>query len=98
MEWPSPGTARRPRGPRSRPVGAKRVSRGAEGKIYKYDVTGGRYDEAEYHATGSGGTHARASMKKRHREDMDEGAAIHTALEALYDAAEEDVGTAGPGC
>jgi len=70
--------------------------RRGEGKIYKYDVTGGRYDEAEYHATGSGGTHARASMKKRHREDLDEGAAIHTALEALFDAAEEDIGTAGP--
>lgn len=70
--------------------------RRGEGKIYKYDVTGGRYDETEYHATGSGGAHARASMKKRHREDLDEGAAIHTALEALYDAAEEDIGTAGP--
>ncbi|MGH7473427.1 MAG: proteasome subunit beta, partial [Candidatus Methylomirabilales bacterium] len=51
---------------------------------------------AEYHATGSGGAHARASMKKRHRGDLDEGAAIHTALEALSDAAEEDIGTAGP--
>ncbi len=70
--------------------------RRAEGKIYKYDVTGGRYEEAEYHATGSGGAQARATMKKQYRAAMDEQAAIQTALEALYDAAEEDVGTAGP--
>lgn len=68
----------------------------AEGKIYKYDVTGGRYEEAEYFATGSGGGHARATMKKGYRSEMDEEAAIHTTLEALYDAAEEDIGTAGP--
>lgn len=67
-----------------------------EGKIYKYDVTGGRYEEAEYHATGSGGAHARATMKKRYRSDLDESGAVSTALEALYDAAEEDIGTAGP--
>ncbi len=67
-----------------------------EGKIYKYDVTGGRYEETEYNATGSGGAHARATMKKRYRADMDEEAATQTALEALYDAAEEDIGTAGP--
>ena len=67
-----------------------------EGKIYKYDVTGGRYEEAEYHATGSGGGHARATMKKQYRPNMEEDAAISTALEALYDAAEEDIGTAGP--
>lgn len=67
-----------------------------EGKIYKYDVTGGRYEETEYHATGSGGAHARATMKKRYRTDMDEEATVYAALEALCDAAEEDVGTAGP--
>ncbi|MFQ5804618.1 MAG: proteasome subunit beta [Candidatus Methylomirabilales bacterium] len=67
-----------------------------EGKIYKYDVTGGRYEETEYHATGSGGTHARATMKKLYRLEMDEETAVHVALEALYDAAEEDLGTAGP--
>lgn len=66
------------------------------GKIYKYDVTGGRFEEAEYHATGSGGPHARATMKKAYRPDAEEAEAIHTAVEALYDAAEEDTGTAGP--
>lgn len=71
------------------------VKRG-EGKIYKYDVTGGRFEETEFNATGSGGAHARATMKKRYRPDMDEEETITTAVEALCDAAEEDVGTAGP--
>lgn len=66
------------------------------GKIYKYDVTGGRFEEAEYHATGSGGALARATMKKVYRSDANEEGAIQTAVEALYDAAEEDVGTSGP--
>lgn len=71
------------------------VKRG-EGKIYKYDVTGGRYEETDYHATGSGGMHARATMKKLFRSVMPEDEAVRVALEAMYDAAEEDVGTAGP--
>lgn len=68
----------------------------SEGKIYKYDVTGGRYEETEYHATGSGGAHARATMKKGYRSGMNQEEGIHSVLEALCDAAEEDIGTAGP--
>ena len=71
------------------------VRRG-EGKIFKYDLTGGRYEETEYYATGSGGKEARSAMKKLYRPDMAEDGAIGVALEALIDAAEEDVGTGGP--
>ena len=67
-----------------------------EGRIFKYDITGGRYEETEYYATGSGGKDARNSMKKLYKKDMSEEEAIKVALEALHDAAEEDVGTAGP--
>jgi len=67
-----------------------------EGRIYKYDVVGGRYEEAEYYAIGSGGKDARASMKKLYRPDLAEDEAVHLALEALYDAADEDIGTGGP--
>lgn len=67
-----------------------------EGRIYKYDITGGRYEETEYYATGSGGKDARNTLKKLYSPDMPEDKAIQLALEALYDAAEEDVGTAGP--
>jgi len=70
--------------------------RKGEGKIYKYDLTGGRYEETEYYATGSGGIQARATMKKLFRVGLDEDEALRVALEALYDAAEEDLGTAGP--
>ncbi len=67
-----------------------------EGRIYKYDVAGGRYDEAEYYAIGSGGKDARSSLKKLYRLGLEEAEAIATGLEALYDAADEDRGTGGP--
>ena len=67
-----------------------------EGRIYKYDLAGGRYDEADYCATGSGGKDARATMKKLYRPAMAEAEAVHLAVEALYDAADEDTGTGGP--
>jgi proteasome beta subunit len=70
-------------------------SRG-HGRIFKYDVTGGRYEEDDYHATGSGGKDARSSLKKRYEPDMPREAAVKAALEALFDAADEDVGTGGP--
>jgi len=67
-----------------------------EGRIYKYDLAGGRYEEADYYAIGSGGKDARATMKKLYRSGMAEADAIHLAVEALYDAADEDTGTGGP--
>ena len=67
-----------------------------EGRIYKYDLAGGRYDEAEYYAIGSGGKDARATMKKLYRQATAEDDAVHLAVEALYDAADEDTGTGGP--
>jgi proteasome beta subunit len=67
-----------------------------EGRIFKYDVTGGRYEEDDYHATGSGGKDARSSLKKRFRHDLPREEAVKVAIEALFDAADEDVGTGGP--
>ena len=67
-----------------------------EGRIFKYDVTGGRYEEDDYHATGSGGKDARSSLKKRFRQDLSRDEAVKIAIEALFDAADEDVGTGGP--
>src|SRR3989475_5943696 len=68
-----------------------------EGRIFKYDVTGGRYEETEYHATGSGGKDARDTMKQLYRRGLKKAQAPRIALERLYKAAEEDVGTGGPG-
>jgi proteasome beta subunit len=66
------------------------------GRIFKYDVTGGRYEEDDYHATGSGGKDARSSLKKRYRDGLARDEAVKIAIEALFDAADEDVGTGGP--
>jgi proteasome beta subunit len=66
------------------------------GRIFKYDVTGGRYEEDDFHATGSGGKDARSSLKKRFRADLSRDEAVKIAIEALFDAADEDVGTGGP--
>jgi len=67
-----------------------------EGRIFRYDAIGGRYEEIDYHATGSGGVHARATLKKRHRGDMPRAEAVRAAVEALIDASEEDAATGGP--
>jgi proteasome beta subunit len=66
------------------------------GRIFRYDVTGGRWEDADYHATGSGGKDARGSLKKRYRADMDGDTALEVLVEALYDAADEDAATGGP--
>jgi proteasome beta subunit len=66
------------------------------GRIFRYDVTGGRWEDADFHATGSGGKDARGSLKKRWRADIDGDTAVAVLMEALYDAADEDAATGGP--
>jgi proteasome beta subunit len=78
------------------PIFAGYDVRRAQGRIFRYDAIGGRYEETEYHATGSGGTHARGTLKKRFRPDADQATAVRAAVEALMDAAEEDAATGGP--
>jgi proteasome beta subunit len=71
------------------------VKRG-EGRIFKYDITGGRFEESDYYATGSGGKDARSTLKKLYRTGCSREDALRMAAEALFDAAEEDVGTGWP--
>lgn len=66
------------------------------GRLFKYDITGGRYEEQDYDAQGSGSKDARDSLKKLWKRDMSRDEAMRVALEALIDAADEDVGTGGP--
>ncbi len=66
------------------------------GRIFSYDVTGGRYEEHDFHAIGSGSYFARGSMKKLFAPDHDRAAAVATVLQALYDAADDDSATGGP--
>jgi len=77
------------------PIFAGYDLRAREGRIYKYDITGGRYEETDYTATGSGGKDARATLKKRFRPQLPRDEAIRFALEALLDASEEDIATGG---
>src|SRR5436190_9152975 len=66
------------------------------GRLFKYDVTGGKYEETNFEAQGSGSKDARDSLKKLWKRDMARDEALRVALEALIDAADEDVGTGGP--
>ncbi|MGH9100776.1 MAG: proteasome subunit beta [Acidimicrobiales bacterium] len=65
------------------------------GRIYTYDVTGGHYEEADFQATGSGGRDARTTIKLGFKEGMNAPEAIELAIEALFEAADEDAGTGG---
>jgi len=67
-----------------------------EGRIFKYDITGGRYEEADFYAVGSGGKDARLSIKEHFKKHLPESEAVRVALLALSNAADEDVGTGGP--
>ena len=66
------------------------------GRLFKYDITGGKYEETNFEAQGSGSKDARDSLKKLWRKDMTRDEALRVAIEALVDAADEDVGTGGP--
>lgn len=78
------------------PLYAGYDERSGIGRIFKYDAVGGRYEEDEYHANGSGGLFARNVLKMLYRPDLPEEDGIKTALRALYEAADEDLGTGGP--
>jgi proteasome beta subunit len=67
-----------------------------EGRIFYYDATGGRWEEDDYQTTGSGGQPAKNSLKKRWRPGLSRSDAMRVAVEALVDAAEDDVATGGP--
>jgi len=67
-----------------------------QGRIFSYDVTGGRYEETAFHAVGSGSLFARGSLKKLYRDDLPEGDCVLAVVQALYDAADDDSATGGP--
>jgi proteasome beta subunit len=66
------------------------------GRIFSYDVTGGRYEETAFHSVGSGSVFARGSLKKLYREDLDQTQCVTAVVQALYDAADDDSATGGP--
>src|SRR5262249_1316903 len=67
-----------------------------QGRIFSYDVTGGRYEETAFHSVGSGSLFARGALKKLYRDDLSENDCVTALVQALYDAADDDSATGGP--
>jgi proteasome beta subunit len=67
-----------------------------QGRIFSYDVTGGRYEETAFYSVGSGSLFAKGSLKKLYRDDLSESDCVTVAVQALYDAADDDSATGGP--
>jgi proteasome beta subunit len=67
-----------------------------QGRIFSYDVTGGRYEETAFHAVGSGSLFARGALKKLYRDGFSAEECATATIQALYDAADDDSATGGP--
>lgn len=78
------------------PLFAGYDTRRAAGRLFQYDVTGGRYEEQNHAATGSGSLHAGTVIKLGWRTGLDREDAIDLAISALFQAADEDSATGGP--
>lgn len=67
-----------------------------EGRLWDYDATGGRYEEREYVAIGSGSLLAGTVVKVGWKSDLTRDNAISLACRALWEAADSDSATGGP--
>ncbi len=67
------------------------------GRIVSFDAAGGwNLEEEGYQSVGSGSIFAKSSMKKLYSQVTDADSAVRIAIEALYDAADDDSATGGP--
>jgi proteasome beta subunit len=66
------------------------------GRLFEYDMTGGRYEELDHIATGSGSLHARTVIKIGWRASLDRDEAVRLACRSLWEAADADSATGGP--
>ena len=78
------------------PLFAGYDDRRGRGRVFSYDVTGGKYEEADFQTNGSGGVHARNWIKAIWQEGMTRDDTVDLALRALFAAADEDTATGGP--
>ena len=65
------------------------------GRLFEFDITGGRYEESNYAATGSGSLHAETVIKVGYKKDMSADTAIDLLAESLFQAADADSATGG---
>ena len=66
------------------------------GRLYSFDVVGGRYEEIDFGATGSGSRLAKSYMRTTYREDLTAEETAEVAIRALVSASQEDTATGGP--
>jgi len=66
------------------------------GRLYSYDVVGGRYEEQDFGSTGSGSRLAKSFLRTAYESDVDALGAVDLAVQALVSAAQEDTATGGP--
>ncbi len=66
------------------------------GRVFSFDVTGGKYEELDFQANGSGGVHARNWIKASWIEEITRDDCVDLSLRALFAAADEDAATGGP--
>jgi proteasome beta subunit len=66
------------------------------GRLWDYDATGGRYEERDFVATGSGMLHAGAVLRLSWKRDLSTDAAVELVSRALWEAADADSATGGP--
>lgn len=78
------------------PIFAGYDLRRATGRLFAYDITGGRYEEREYVATGSGSLQAGTVIKVGYRNAMTRDEAVNLAARSLWEAADTDSATGGP--
>jgi proteasome beta subunit len=78
------------------PIFAGYDLRRGEGRLFQYDVTGGRYEESNFASTGSGSLHAGTVIKLGYRTGLDRASSIDLVISALFQAADEDSATGGP--
>lgn len=78
------------------PLFAGYDTRRGAGRLFQYDITGGRYEENDYATSGSGGLHAATVLKLGFSDGADRGSSIDLSLRALITAADEDSATGGP--
>jgi proteasome beta subunit len=78
------------------PIFAGFDTRRGQGRLFQYDVTGGRYEESNFASTGSGSLHAGTVIKLGYRTTLDRAETIDLVISALFQAADEDSATGGP--
>jgi proteasome beta subunit len=78
------------------PIFAGYDLRRRQGRLFTYDATGGRYEETELAATGSGSLHAGTVIKVGYRSTMSRDEVLDLVLRALWEAADADSATGGP--